>query len=498
MTRRDNNPGESGPDPAPEGRPEIPPPLAAMLSRLVKHGRPLLVGGCVRDWLLGREPEEYDVEVFGLDYDKLLRILRPFGSTDVVGKQFGVVRVHRDDTAFDFSLPRREIKTGSGHRGFDVRPDPTLPVERAALRRDFTVNAISWDPRTEQIIDPLGGLTDLRRRRLRHAGNAFSEDPLRVLRAFQLAARLDLTLAPETAELCRSIRPAFDELPQERIWGEWEKWAALSEIPSRGLDVLRRTGWLDCFPELAALDGLPQDPEWHPEGDVLTHTGHCTDSLARMEAWRMAARPKRRDLMLAVLAHDFGKATTTVRAEKDGVMRWVSPRHETEGGPPATRFLERIGAPRAVREFVVPLVENHLFHIHAGDNPGAPALRRLARRLHPAAIEDLCLVMLADLRGRPPREEHNRPVIDRLREGARQLRIENEAPRPILLGRHLIAEGLRPGPQFKPILDALFEAQLDGAFSTEDEGVAYLRRNRDSLQPTQSGAPSRQSRDQTP
>ncbi len=453
----------------------LPPEMAEMLKKLSRVGQPLLVGGCVRDWLLGLDPIDFDVEVFGIDYSTLANALRAFGPTDVVGKQFGVVKVRARGLEYDFSLPRKEIKSGAGHRGFDVRPDPNLSIETAALRRDFTLNAISYDP-AGTVVDPLGGLEDLKRGRLRHSSGAFAEDPLRVLRAFQLAARFDLDVAPETADLCRSIRRAFSELPRERIWGEWEKWAAKSTLPSRGIRVLEETGWMEFFPEIAALRGVPQDTEWHPEGDVFTHTLHCLDSLAAMGEWRSATASRRRDLMLAVLAHDFGKAVTTEQVEKDGVLRWVSPRHEVEGGKIAVRFMERIGAPKSTRQFVVPLIENHLYHIHMqDDDPRLSAIRRLARRLAPATIDDLCLVMLADVRGRPPKAETDHPGITGIRETARRVKLEDSAPKPIIMGRHLLAEGIEPGPHMGKILEAVFEAQLDGAFSTEEEGIRFLR-----------------------
>src|SRR5215212_9419474 len=233
----------------------IPDDLRAMLDAIRRIGRPRLVGGGVRDWLLGLAPKDFDVEVAGVDFETLHRTLAPFGSTDVVGRSFGVLKVRSraTDAEYDFSLPRRESKTGAGHRGFAVAPDPSLSDADAAARRDFTLNAIAVDPLTGEVIDPHGGQRDLQARVLRHTSAAFVEDPLRVLRAMQLAARFDLTLAPETAALCRSIADTFRELPVERIWGEWRKWAEKSLKPSRGLAVLEETGWVRHFPEIAAM-----------------------------------------------------------------------------------------------------------------------------------------------------------------------------------------------------------------------------------------------------
>ena len=325
----------------------LPADLRAMLEAVRQSGRPRLVGGGVRDWLLGLEPKDLDVEVAGVDFEALHRALAPFGATDVVGRSFGVIKVRSaaSGAEYDFSLPRRESKTGAGHRGFAVEPDPSLSEAEAAARRDFTVNAISYDPFSAAIIDPLNGQADLRARLLRHSSAAFVEDPLRVLRAFQLAARFDFTLVPETATLCRGIAGAYGELPVERVWGEWDKWAVKSLKPSRGLEVLEQTGWLRHFPEIAVLRGTPQEPEWHPEGDVFTHTQLCLDALVALEGWREAEPARRRRLTLAVLAHDFGKPSTTARAERRGIMRWTSPGHEGAGGPLAEAFLRRIGAP---------------------------------------------------------------------------------------------------------------------------------------------------------
>ncbi|MCC6414658.1 MAG: polynucleotide adenylyltransferase [Opitutaceae bacterium] len=457
---------------------QLPPDLLTVLNAVRRVGRPRLVGGGVRDWLLGLPSQDYDIEVAGVDFESLHRVLAPFGATDIVGRSFGVIKLRGDGREYDFSLPRRESKTGAGHRGFAVQPDPGLSDAEASARRDFTINAIAYDPLEDRIIDPHDGRGDLQKRVLRHTSAAFSDDPLRVLRGFQLAARFDLTLAPATAALCQSMTGTFRELPTERIWGEWDKWAIQSVKPSRGLTVLEETDWLRHFPELAALRGTLQDPEWHPEGDVFTHTQHCLDALVGYPEWREAQPEQRRVLMLAVLTHDFGKAATTRQTERDGLWRWTSHGHDTASGPLATAFLQHIGAPSSVAMRVSPLVIHHHAHYHGRTEFSAASVRRLARKLAPATIDDLLLVMRADHDGRPPL--HSADTLARiaaLRERARELAVQFAAPQPILLGRHLLALGRNPGPDFKPILDAAFEAQLDGQFADEPGGLAWLQRN---------------------
>jgi tRNA nucleotidyltransferase (CCA-adding enzyme) len=456
---------------------KIPAALRATLSALRSAGgRPRLVGGCVRDWLLGFEPKDFDVEVYRLDYEALGRALAPFGATDLVGRSFGVLKVRIEGTEYDFSLPRRESKTGAGHRGFTVAPDSTLTEAEAAARRDFTVNAIAYDPLDDRVLDFHGGVDDLRQRILRHTSPAFIEDPLRVLRAFQLAARFDFALAAETAGLCRRISDTYGELALERVWGEWDKWAVKSARPSRGLQVLKETDWLRHFPEIAALDGLPQEPEWHPEGDVFVHTGHCLDALVRLDSWQHGAPAARRVLAFAVLAHDFGKAGTTKQAARRGRLRWTSPEHEAAGGPLAETFLQRIGAPHDLIGHVRPLVVNHLLHHDGPAEYRDTTVRRLARKIAPATLDDLMAVMRADHLGRPPlvsAETERR--LGFLRAAAQRLAIEHAAPKPIVLGRHLIALGGHPGPHFSPALDAAFESQLDGAFNDEAGGIDWMR-----------------------
>ena len=456
---------------------KLPPPLLAALSALRSAGgRPRLVGGCVRDWLLGLEPKDFDIEVYGLDYEALGRALAPFGPTDLVGRSFGVLKVRLDGSEYDFSLPRRESKTGAGHRGFAVAPDPALTEAEAAARRDFTINAIAYDPLDNQLLDFHSGVDDLKKKILRHTGPAFVEDPLRVLRAFQFAARFELTLAPETVALCRSISGTYAELAVERVWGEWDKWATKAVKPSLGIIALKQTGWLEHFPEIAALDGVPQEPEWHPEGDVLVHTNHCLNALVGLDSWRNGPPQTRRLLTLSVLAHDFGKATTTKQAERRGKLRWVSPEHEAAGGPLAETFLARIGAPLDLIPRVRQLVVNHLLHHQGAEEYRDTTVRRLARKIEPATIDELIAVMQSDHLGRPPlvsAETVRR--LDHLRAAAKRLALEHGSPKPVVLGRHLISLGLHPGPQFKPALEAAFESQLDGAFHDEAGGLEWMR-----------------------
>ncbi len=465
---------------------ELPDELSLILEAVRQVGRPRLVGGGVRDWLLGLKSSDFDIEVAGVTFEELHRALAPFGATDVVGRSFGVIKLRRGQTEYDFSLPRRESKTGAGHRGFAVAPDPNLSDAAAAARRDFTLNAIAYDPFTQSLIDPHRGQADLQARILRHTSSAFADDPLRVLRAFQLAARFNLHLAPETAALCRSITGTFFELPVERIWAEWEKWATRAAYPSRGLAVLEETGWLQHFPEIAALRGCAQEPEWHPEGDVLAHTQYCLDALVALPAWQNAGRQRRCTLMFAVLAHDFGKPSTTRHAEKRGRLRWISPGHEAAGGPLADAFLRRIGAPLEFDAPVRALVINHLAHHHGQAEFTDTSVRRLARRLAPATIDELAAVMRADSNGRPPlRSPDTHARINELAAKAQALALQNSAPRPVMFGRHLMALGLPPSPGFKTVLDAAFEAQLDGAFHDETDGIVwvqkYLQNNPSSL-----------------
>ncbi len=455
--------------------------LRRILSETPLLQKAYLVGGSVRDALSGEVGKDYDIEVFGCGYEELVHALRPWGRPDFVGRSFGVVRLATEEFGFlDFSIARRDSKTAAGHKGFSVELDPFLRPEDACARRDFTINSMMYDLRKGELIDYHGGLSDLRNGVLRHTSGAFTEDPLRVLRGMQFAGRFGLTVAPETLGLCRSIIPTYHELALERVRDEWFKWAEKSIVPSAGLQFLVQTGWIEHFPEIQAMMGVPQDPAWHPEGDVFVHTCHCCDAMVSLPEWQSADATTRIVLMLAILCHDFAKPQTTQRALKNGEWRIVSPGHEGAGGPLTLSFLERINAPNEYRDRVVPLVTHHLAHLQTLTDR---AVRRLARSLAPETIEHLCTLIAADAFGRPPRPRELPGGVKPLLETAARLSLEAQAPRPILLGRHLLELGMQPGPKFAPILAAAMEAQLEGDFFDLDGARKWLQQHLATVRP---------------
>src|SRR5436190_5217880 len=207
----------------------FPTELLRVLRETPELKRAYLVGGCVRDWLLQVPTKDYDIEVFGLGYQDLAQALEQWGKVDFVGRSFGVVKLTLPSRrVYDFSIPRRDSKTAPGHKGFEVRFDPALTPAEAAARRDYTINSLMFDPRSNQLLDFFGGRNDLETRILRHTSAAFPEDPLRVLRGMQFAARFELTAAEETTTLARSIKSTYRELAKERVRDEWFKWAQKS------------------------------------------------------------------------------------------------------------------------------------------------------------------------------------------------------------------------------------------------------------------------------
>lgn len=444
---------------------------AKMIAERLTNGgavRCQLVGGYVRDHLLGIESKDIDIEVYGLTYDEIISLLSPAFRVDLVGRSFGVVKV---DQEIDISLPRRESKSGLGHTGFTVNPDSALSPSEAAARRDFTINALAMSFEGE-IFDPYEGQTDLKNGVLRATTVAFQEDPLRVLRGMQFAARFGFSMDHETAIMCREMADEYKHLSRERIWEEWHKWAVKGRYPSQGLRVLAQTGWVTHFPVLERMRDTPQDTEWHPEGDVFAHTAYVCDAAADIAEREELEAEARTVLMFAALCHDFGKTTTTVK-NADG--RWVAPQHAEVSIGMSNKFLSGIGAPNWLIDQVLPLVAEHMaYTAHAkGQAPSERTLRRLAHRLGPATIQAWARVCEADASGRPPRPPNN-PVSEWVR-AAEGMAISDGRPQPLVLGRHLIPLGYQPGPAMGEKLRSAFEAQLDGEFDTLEAGIAWIK-----------------------
>ena len=430
-------------------------------------GRALIVGGWVRDRLLDHASQNIDLEVFGVAPEPLRQLLERFGRVEAVGESFQVYKLGD----IDVSLPRRDSKAGRGHRGFVVGGDPDMSIEEAARRRDFTVNAISWDPLTGEYFDPFHGRDDLARRALRIVDAAtFPHDSLRVLRAVQFAARFELTPDDEVRAICRQI--PLDDLPAERVWGEIEK-LLFAPRPSIGFALAMEIGVIrKLFPELQALSGCPQEPEWHPEGDVWVHTLQVIDQ-ARNRIDDLP-RPQQIAIMLGAVCHDLGKPATT--AFSDGRIRSMN--HEEQGVPPAMAMLDRLNVRSIdgydVRAQVAGLTAQHLkpgSWYKVRDEVGDGAFRRLA---HKVDLELLARLAKADCLGREP-GRFDCTAMDWFLERARQLGVEHRPPAPILLGRHVLALGLQPGPRVGEILTIVYEQQMDGTIATLDDAIARAK-----------------------
>jgi len=441
-------------------------------------GRALLVGGWVRDFVRGVENVDYDVEVYGLEAPVLRSLIEAQGKVDAVGEAFTVYKVRlrdhqwRKSFVVDVSLPRRESKTGRGHRGFVIEGDPWMSVEEAARRRDFTINAMMYDPLKDEILDPYGGREDISRRNLRVVDpNTFVEDSLRVLRAMQFTARFEYSIDPATIELCRAID--LSDLPAERIWAEVEKWLLQSRRPSIGLHAARDLGITEkLWPEIHALIDCPQDPAVHPEGDVFIHTGMVLDEARK--SIDDLPRPKQIAVMLAALCHDLGKPYTT--KVKDGRIK--APDHERVSVAMTIQFLERLKLfafdNYDVRSQTILLARDHAvphqwFKTRETITDGM--FRRLALKTE---LDLLYRVARADCLGRkgdfkPEAEEW---FIAR----ARALGVEERAPKPLLMGRHALDLGFQPGPRVGELTRAVYEMQLDGEVVTLDDAIEAARK----------------------
>lgn len=465
----------------------LPKDLANILTTLPNA---LVVGGAVRDCLLGINPKDIDVEVYAMEEAALKEHLTHFGKLDEVGKAFGVLKLTTETGTYDFSLPRRDSKNGTGHRGFTTACDPTMSPAEAALRRDITINSMAWNPKNGELIDHHGGLQDLESKIIRHTSVHFPEDPLRPLRCFQFASRFEMTVAPETAALCQQMAKegAFQELPIERIEEEFTKFLLKGINHNYGFKALKEIGWSKFFPEIEAIYEVEQDQIYHPEGTVITHTGHCLTALRETKRWKAEDHNTQLLLSFSILAHDLGKATTTKKEFKKNQGRIVttSNGHEAAGVQPTIELGKRIGIPKWIIEPATLLVMYHLAHTQVKTDK---EILKLATQLSPsnphapnarvsATIRQLAAVMEADHSGRPPLPKQLPENMEKIVERATVLQCLDGPQPTILNGKTLASEAIPPGQAVGEILKRAYKAQISGEFSDEKAGLAWIRKNK--------------------
>lgn len=417
---------------------------------------PYFTGGFVRDTVLGVQSKDFDIEVFGCTIDQLERTLSQFGKVSTVGKKFGIVKLSTSLDEYDFSVPRRENKVGVGRAGFDVEFDPTITPVEASARRDFTFNAMFMDT-NGNVVDPHSGMEDLNLRRLRHTSSAFSEDPTRVLRGMRFCGQMNLRPYRRTVELCKLMFDRYDEIENDMIWAEWEKWAKRSVKPSRGLSFLWVTRWIHHYPELYNMTRVPQEPEWHPEGSVWQHTKHVVDEMVNLCDRDMVYGDERVIRVFGALLHDCGKpATTTINEEG----RIVSPAHDEVGVDIVLSFMERIHAPKRFHQPVADMVRYHMRHIH---HVTPRTARRLSAKLTEITKNDWLAIVEADHSGRPPLPKGIPEAAQTMYDLMTTEEQDNKV-KPLVLGRHLIVAGFQPSPNFGKVLSYVYELQLDEGY----------------------------------
>lgn len=432
-------------------------------------GRTFFVGGYVRDCLLGRDNKDVDIEVHGIEVAQLERILDGLGERMTMGASFGIMGLRHYD--LDIAMPRSEVATGRGHRDFTVFVDPFIGEQKAARRRDFTINALMRDVLTGEVLDFFGGQDDLTHGVIRHVDPAtFVEDPLRVLRAAQFAARFGFGVADETRQLSATMD--LSALSRERIMGELEKALLKASSPSiffaELCDMSQLGTW---FPEVEALREIPQDPVNHPEGSVWNHTMMVLDQAAALR--ERACYPL--GFMMAALCHDMGKAVAT--EEIHGRIHAYG--HETLGLPLVQQQLERLTTERKLRSYVCNMVELHMRPNHLVAD-GAKVKSYMKTFDASVCPEDLLLLAKADHFGRTfddvaGEEQAYAHVEQKLNTMLEEYRRRMAAPH--VTGKDLIEVGFEPGPSMGDVLTYVHKVRLAGRSKEEQlkQAMGYAR-----------------------
>ncbi len=453
---------------------QLPSILCAISSALKdKHAKAVVVGGSVRDYFMGIEVKDYDIEVYGIcDMDALENILSSFGKVNIVGKSYGILKLSHDGKEYDISLPRTETKIGNRHKDFHITCDSSMSYEDAFRRRDFTINAIGYDIENKNFIDPFGGIEDIHKKNLRHINNdTFIEDPLRIYRAIQFISRFGFTLHDSTFKLCQKMVDdnMLEHLPKERVYAEFKKMLLKSKYPSSGFKLAKELRVLRYYPELKALVGLRQSPIYHPEGDVWTHTMMALDEMAKLKTGNDNKDEK---LLWAVLCHDFGKSTHT--QIENGKITAIG--HEKAGIELVNSFMSRLTNEHKFIKQIEPLVRYHLTPSQLYKQKASiKAIRRLSTKVN---IEELLIVAKADFLGRltPEAQKGVFEAGEWLLAESKKIGVSNKPPTPLLQGRDLVKLGLEPSPVFKNILHEAYEAQIEGIIATHDEALAWAKK----------------------
>lgn len=445
----------------------------SVLGRCIKAlqdagGRVLLVGGAVRDLLLGLKIHDLDFEVYGLEIDQIERVLKKIGPASLVGKSFGVVKIHGLNV--DFSMPRAD----SVGRKPKVTLDPRMDFKDAFARRDVTINAMGIDLITGELVDPFGGRRDLKEKRLRAPdAQRFVQDPLRLYRVMQFVGRFDLQPDEELNKVC--ARMALNGVSRERVEQEFAKLFLRSKKPSLGIEWLRTVGRLpEIMPELAATIGVMQDKRWHPEGDVYEHTLQTLDAIAGMH---FVSDKEKLMMCWAALCHDLGKVITT-HIKDDGHIS--SHGHEMASVSLAKKMLRRITRNADLISGVCTVVRYHMLPGQFMAYHARPsAFKRLALRLAPqVTLELLGNFACADKRARNAKKGAPLKTGDTLEKRfltqAQKLQVLASIEKPILQGRDLV-DIIQPGPHMGILLKKAYALQLDKGVTNKITLKKYVR-----------------------
>ncbi len=428
--------------------------------------RALFAGGCVRDALLGRPLKDVDIATSATP-DQVEALFR--GQTVAVGKAFGVVLVSHGGFQFDVATFRTDGLYADGRHPDGVR---FATAEGDAQRRDFTVNGLFCDPESGEVTDFVGGLADLGARVIRAIGEPaarFGEDHLRLLRAVRFASVLGFAIEPATRAALERHAAQIRTVSAERVANEVLRMVCESPRPSVGLNLLRETGLLaHILPEVAALCGTAQPPQFHPEGDVWTHTCLMLDALPP---------PRLPSLALAVLLHDVGKPPTYCE-EPDpatGGTRIRFPCHAPVGAELAEAVLTRLRQPAARIAEVKSLVSGHMRFVEAAKMRRAKLRRFMGEATFPLLLELMRVDVL--------HSNGDFTAWRFLKEAFDSFKAEPVLPEPLARGRDLLAWGVAPGPALGALLDELYDAQLEGQVTTREEARDYVLRRARSQKP---------------